>query len=272
MNKVTVSIGIILFTSIVILICVFVHPYVPSSAIEMEYEGERMTILCDVCEFSRKSDLMSFSFYLNDRRNTLVGIRVHTKDGREGMRDTIVYDIYHDSIVSRDGERFYYLEEGLIKCKALYSTHPLQLLCDYDSLRRLDKISSRLYETQKWELHNLCFWEGKMMIREKWLINSHPVFNIDYKDNRGHTKYGGLTFLIRDFFSRDDIPFILLGYYGIVPDDDLVSYTRKNGEMESSITYHNKFGKNGFLKSTIRNDCGNQTSYYFTFNQNILSK
>ena len=50
MNKVTVSIGIILFTSIVILICVFVHPYVPSSAIEMEYEGERMTILCDVCE------------------------------------------------------------------------------------------------------------------------------------------------------------------------------------------------------------------------------
>ena len=271
MNKATVSIGIILITSVIILVYVFIHPYVPSAGKEMEYEGERMTILCDVCEFSGKSDLMRFSFYLNERRNTLVGIRVHEKDRKEKMKDTIVYDIYQDSIVSRDGERLYYLEEGVIKCKVLYSTHPMQLLCDYDSLRRLEKISSRLYDTQEWELHNLYRWEGKMLMREKWLLNGHPVFNIDYKDNRRHIKYGGFTFLFRDLFSRDDIPFILLGYYGVVPDDDLVSYTRKNGERETSITYQNKFGKNGILKRTIREDQGNQTRYYFTINQDILS-
>lgn len=214
------------------------HDYAEPSMTAITLKGDTIPLLLSV-----DIDDDEFRYYKKD------SLLLQIKSKKESTlfaatQDTISYLIKKDSIIILNTDEFYTVKDNLI-VSGPSRISGKRIVYFYDKDTRLvksgnidecgDMGSCRYYIWKDEELQSVTAISGNIRINEE----------LFYSHDRRKNYYGGLAYYIYHLLGEYDIPFILLGYYGKIPNSDLIEIKHKTSESSTNIK--NIYDEDGFL-------------------------
>lgn len=221
--------------------------YPPEASSYIVIEGDTIPMfasaLIDFNAYSEKKtyqDIERRVYYRND--SIIVDIAIEeAKDYR--FQDTTVYLLKDDSIINMKTNEFYLLKNGHIIEEDVIGAKGV-IINEYETNKLIKKyVEGKEYSKLYWNKENIDsieFYDKEIDRREK------RIFFYNLPAIRRETNNGGLCFYI-DHLGWDRIPFILLGYYGDIPQDDLKKVTNEIFRSGKDDIYENHFDNEGNL-------------------------
>jgi len=203
-------------------------------------------------------------YYINKQRTMLYSIEItHYKSG--DVSDTLEYTIGKDTIINETSGKLYIVKNNLIIAEKIM-VHGNYFGYEYDTNRQLvrdghlDKNGNiRNYLSKQYS------WQNGRVVSGSFVYDH--LYSIDYKyKDSGYIVNGGIGCYIWDFFDREHIPFIVLGYFGKIPEGNLceVVYAANKKESIKRTYFDNEIEKGKFVRSfSIYRNYGNDNPYNF---------
>lgn len=217
------------------------------------FQGDSLCLLCGVMEKDADYGLMSHGYehtdvyYTNRKKNVIVDLCKNVQNGTTTL-DTIIYVIKDDSIINETRKSDYLLVKNRRIAKGLWG-HKRNMRLGYVYDKEGCLIKTGIADNHQTIQDNISsyVWENGRIISIRYFVGEDSITNCLYDGERGG--FGTIELYICQLLNRDALPFIVLGYYGHVPNYSISqTYTLdKVGRIRKDRCYNNYFGKDGML-------------------------
>ena len=223
------------------------HNYPPEASSYIVIEGDTIPMfasaLIDFNAYSEEKtylDLERRAYYHND--SIIVDIAIEeAKD--YWYQDTTVYLLKDDSIINVKTNEFYLLKNGHIIAEDVIGAKGI-IINEFETNKLVNTyVEGKVYLESHWTNENI----DSIIVDDKEINRKgKKTFIYNPSTSQHETKNGGLCYYI-DHLGWERIPFILLGYYGDIPQDDLKKVTNEIFRSGKDDIYENHFDDEGNL-------------------------
>ena len=221
--------------------------YPPKASSYVVIEGDTIpmfaTVLLDFNAYSVEKkylDLERRAYYRND--SFIVDVAIE-KAKDYWYQDTTVYLLKDDSIINVKTNEFYLLKNGHIIAEDVIGAKGI-IMNEYETNKLVNTyVEGKIYSKSHWTNRNI----DSIIVDDKEINRRiKKIFYYNPSTSQHVIKNGGLCYYI-DHLGWERIPFILLGYYGDIPQADLKKVTNENFRSGKDGIYENHFDNEGNL-------------------------
>ena len=221
--------------------------YPPKASSYVVIEGDTIPLFAAVLldfnanhEERRYLDLERRAYYRND--SFIVDVAIE-KAKDYWYQDTTVYLLKDDSIINVKTNEFYLLKNGHIIAEDVIGAKGI-IMNEYETNKLVNTyVEGKIYSKSHWTNRNI----DSIIVDDKEINRRiKKTFYYNPSTSQHVIKNGGLCYYI-DHLGWERIPFILLGYYGDIPQADLKKVTNEKFRSGKDGIYENHFDNEGNL-------------------------
>lgn len=217
------------------------------------FQGDSLFLLCGVMEknteeYNRYSEYeRTDRYYSNHEKNIVIDIQ-KVKQNAITTLDTIIYVVKEDSIINISNGYDYLLVKNNRIVKG-YWGHKRNMRLGYVYDKEGCLIKTGLVDNHQTIQDNISsyVWEKGRIVSIRHFVGEDSITTCLYDGEKG--EFGTMDLYICQLVNRDALPFIVLGYYGHIPNYSISqTYTLDKAEkIRKDRCYHNYFDKDGRL-------------------------